>query len=225
MSAAESAAPTEPTTTPARIAVLGASGLVGQALLQHLLTDPAVAELHALLRQPLPESNRDPRLHCHVIDFRTTSWHGLLAVDAVFCCLGSTIKQAGSKAAFRAVDHELVVQAATAAKTAGASHFLVISALGADPVSRAFYNRVKGEMERDLQRLDLAKLSIFRPSLLAGPRREFRLGERIALLLAWLLPAKWRSISAARVARAMWRASREQQLAVQIYTSAEMQQR
>lgn len=208
---------------PRRVALLGASGLVGQALLQQLLADADVQALHLLLRRPLSTPLSDPRLHCHVVDFAQSSWHGLLAVDAVFCCLGSTIRQAGSQAAFRAVDQTLVVTAAAAAKAGGAGHFLVISALGADPASGVFYNRVKGEMEQDLQQLGLAKLSIFRPSLLAGSRQEFRLGERLGLLLAWLLPAKWRSISTARVARAMWRASREQQQAVRIYHSDEMQ--
>ena len=180
-------------------------------------------ELHLLLRRPLPQPIVDPRLHCHLIDFAEPGWQRLLAVDAVFCCLGSTIKQAGSQAAFRVIDHDLVLTAASAAKAAGAGHFLVISALGADPASGVFYNRVKGEMERDLQQLGLAKLSIFRPSLLAGSRQEFRFGERLGLLLAWLLPAKWRSISATRVARAMWRASREQQEPFRIYPSAVMQ--
>lgn len=216
-----------PSAAPRRVALLGASGLVGQALLQQLLADPDLQALHLLLRRPLSTPLSDPRVHCHVVDFSQSNWHGLLAVDAVFCCLGSTIKQAGSQAAFRAVDQTLVVTTAAAAKAAGASHFLVISALGADPASGVFYNRVKGEMEQDLQQLDLAKLSIFRPSLLAGARQEFRLGERLGLLLtallAELLPAKWRSISAAHVARAMWRASREQQQAVRIYHSDEMQ--
>ncbi|HEX4910328.1 MAG TPA: NAD(P)H-binding protein [Permianibacter sp.] len=223
MSAALPLTSISPSTTPHRVALLGGSGLVGHALLQQLLADPDVHAVHLLLRRPLLQPITDPRLHCHLIDFAESDWHRLLAVDAVFCCLGSTIKQAGSQAAFRAIDHELVLTAATAAKAAGAGHFLVISALGADPASGVFYNRVKGEMERDLQQLGLAKLSIFRPSLLAGPRQEFRFGERLGLLLAWLLPAKWRSISATRVARAMWRASREQQEPFRIYPSDVMQ--
>lgn len=209
---------------PSRVAVVGASGLVGRALISTLLADPTIHAIHLLLRQPLADLPVDRRLHQHHIDFaKPASWRQWLAVDAVFCTLGSTIKKAGSPAAFRAVDLDLVVALASQAKHAGVTQFLVVSALGATLQSAVFYNRTKAEMEAALMALELPMLSIFRPSLLSGPRREFRLGERLALLLAWLLPLQWRAIRDTTVARAMWRASHEQSEAVRIYESAVMQ--
>ncbi len=211
--------------TPSRVAVIGASGLVGRALISQLLSDAEIREIHLLLRTPLTDLPADTRLQQHRIDpLRPASWQPFLNVDALFCALGTTIKAAGSETAFRAVDYQLVLSVAQQAKRAGVRHLLVVSALGANAHSSVFYNRVKGEMEQALRALQLPKLSLFRPSLLAGPRREFRLGERLALLVAWLLPARWRAISDVCVAHAMWRVSRDQQEAERIYESAEMQQ-
>jgi uncharacterized protein YbjT (DUF2867 family) len=103
-------------------------------------------------------------------------------VDAVICCLGTTIAKAGSQEKFRYVDHDLVVDLGRWAKSQGVPAFSVVSAIGADPSSRIFYNRVKGEMERDLQQLALPSLNIFQPSILTGPRDETRIGERIGIL-------------------------------------------
>src|SRR5690606_26648384 len=100
-------------------------------------------------------------------------------LDIAFCCLGTTIKQAGSQEAFRAVDHDLVVAVAQRARALGARHFLVVSALGADPRSSVFYNRVKGEMEESLRAMDWPQLTIARPSLLLGERNETRLVEQL----------------------------------------------
>ncbi len=210
--------------SPRRVTVLGGSGLVGRALISELLTAPALTELHVLLRRPLDDLPAEPRLQPHLFDpNKADDWQHWLSVDAVFCCLGTTIKIAGSQAAFRAVDYELVLRAAEAAKHAGAKHFLVVSALGADAQSRVFYNRVKGEMETALQAIGLTKLSIFRPSLLAGPRQEFRLGEKLGLLLGSWLPLAWRPIRDQVVAEAMCWASRSQPESVRIYSSADMQ--
>jgi len=131
-------------------------------------------------------------------------------VDDVFCCLGTTIKQAGSQQAFRLVDHAFVVRLARAGLRAGATQFLLVSAIGADLESRVFYSRVKGETEAAIRQLPYRAVQIFRPSLLLGERAEFRLGERIAMLGAPVLPAllfgrlrRYRPIQAATVARAM----------------------
>ena len=131
-------------------------------------------------------------------------------VDDVFCCLGTTIKQAGSEAAFRQVDHDFVVGLANAGLRAGATQFLLVSAIGADPDSRVFYSRVKGETEAAIRGLPYQAVQIFRPSLLLGHRPEFRLGERIAMLAAPVLAPllfsrlrRYRPIQAATVARAM----------------------
>ena len=106
----------------------------------------------------------------------------LPAVDDVFCCLGTTIKKAGSQHAFRAIDHDAVVALAHAAGHAGASTFLHVTAMGADPGSRIFYNRVKGETERDVARVGIPTTVSFRPSILDGERQESRPAERVGLL-------------------------------------------
>lgn len=128
-------------------------------------------------------------------------------VDAVFCALGTTIKIAGSQERFRYVDHDLPLLAARVAHQRGVPHYLLVSAMGANARSRIFYNRVKGETERDLQQLGLRSLTIVRPSLLLGARAEFRLGERIAEKLAFLTPPSMKPIPASDVARAMIEAS------------------
>jgi uncharacterized protein YbjT (DUF2867 family) len=134
--------------------------------------------------------------------------------DDAFCCLGTTRRQAGSPAAFRAVDQGAVLAFAWAARRGGAQRFFTVSSLGADAHSRVFYNRVKGETEEALRVLDFGTLAIFRPSLLLGPRREFRPGEKILAGLMWLAEPlllgglrKYRAIPAATVARAMRRCS------------------
>jgi uncharacterized protein YbjT (DUF2867 family) len=131
-------------------------------------------------------------------------------VDDVFCCLGTTIKQAGSQPAFRLVDHDFVVGLARAGLRGGATQFLLVSAIGADPESRVFYSRVKGETETAIRKLPYQAIQIFRPSLLLGDRPAFRLGEKIAMLVAPLMPAllfgrlrRYRPIQAATVAQAM----------------------
>lgn len=127
--------------------------------------------------------------------------------DAAFCCLGTTIKAAGSQAEFQRVDHDLVLAFAKACRDAGVPQLHVVSAAGADPSSRIFYSRVKGEIERDLQALGFPTLGLYRPSLLDGERAQPRTGERIGLAVARalrpLLPAGTRPVPAAVVARAM----------------------
>jgi uncharacterized protein YbjT (DUF2867 family) len=126
-------------------------------------------------------------------------------VDAAICCLGTTIKVAGSKERFRRVDHDYVLAFARAAKMAGARTFAVVTAMGSDPESAFFYNRVKGEVEEDLASLAFESLVIARPSLLIGERAEARLGERLMTPISRFLPARYRGIEAERVARALVR--------------------
>lgn len=115
--------------------------------------------------------------------------HELSNIQAhdIYCCLGTTIKKAGSQEAFKAIDYTLVVTVAELMRQQGAEQFLVISAMGADKDSKVFYSRVKGEMELALQELDYPCLRIIRPSLLLGKREEFRLGEKIGVLLTPVL--------------------------------------
>lgn len=190
---------------PVRPALLaGGSGLIGRAL---ATAWPGPAPLHLLVRRPLAPPQESARVH--VVDFAALP--PLPRAEWAFCCLGTTIAVAGSQAAFRAVDHEAVLAFARAALAAGVSRLAVVSALGADAASRSFYNRVKGEMERDLRTLGLRHLVIARPSLLAGDRGRLdqpaRPAEALALALTRplrpLIPKAWRPIEAVVVARAL----------------------
>ncbi len=187
-------------------AIAGATGLVGRELLAQLISSPNYTAIHAVGRRaPKVESAK-----LHVIASNLQSIPPLPAIDDAFCCLGTTIKKAGSQAAFRAVDFDMVLHFAQAAKQSGAMRFLVVSALGANTKSAVFYNRVKGEMEQALKELDFESLCIFRPSLLTGERAETRAGERIGIALFSALaplmigPAgKIRPVAAKAVAHAM----------------------
>lgn len=193
--------------------IAGASGLVGGFLLQQLLAAPEYDRVVAVGRRPLDVSH--PKLAQVTVEFAGLDKVAAdLRCDDAFCCLGTTIKQAGSQAAFRAVDHVAVLAFAWAARRGGAQRFFVVTALGADAQSRVFYNRVKGETEDALKVLGFPTLGIFRPSLLLGSRPEKRLGERIAAAILWLVEPvligrwrKYRAIAAEVVARAMLRCS------------------
>ena len=205
--------------TPQRILLAGATGLTGEHLLDRLLNEPTVARVLAPSRRPLAAH---PHLENPVGELAALLPHLSGNVDIAFCCLGTTIKQAGSEAAFRAVDHDLVLAFAERARALGARHLLVISALGADPRSSVFYNRVKGETEEALQAMGWPQLTIVRPSLLLGPRREFRLGERLAAPLMRWIPGKYRGIEAAVLARALWRLALEEGEGTRIVESDEL---
>jgi uncharacterized protein YbjT (DUF2867 family) len=193
-----------------RALVAGPTGLVGRKLVQLLLDDSNVTEVVALARRPLAIPH--PKLTEAVVDFGHLQDIAAPPVDDYFCCLGTTIRQAGSREAFRTVDLVYPVTIAHVALAAGATRCVFVSAMGANPASRVFYSRVKGELEAELSRLPFGTVVALRPSLLAGAREEFRLGERAALALmaplARLVPAKYRAIDAAVVARAMVAASR-----------------
>jgi uncharacterized protein YbjT (DUF2867 family) len=189
--------------------VAGATGLVGSHVLELLLADDEWSHVVTVGRRTT--SQRHEKLEQRVLDLgELETVSDLPHVDDVFCCLGTTIKRAGSQPAFRLVDHAFVVALARAGLRAGATQFLHVSAIGADPESRVFYSRVKGETEAAVRTLPYQSIQIFRPSLLLGERAEFRLGERVAMLVAPALAAllvsrlrRYRPIHAAAVARAM----------------------
>jgi uncharacterized protein YbjT (DUF2867 family) len=162
--------------------VLGATGLVGNACLNLLLEEPRYGSVTVLSRRPLDREH--PKLHVQVADFEKLPDLGpFFVVDDVYCCLGTTIRKAGSQAAFRRVD---VVYPATAARLAangGARQFLVVSSTGANPQSSVFYYRAKGEMEGMVRGVPLRAVWVLRPALLLGDRRELRLTERLAQML------------------------------------------
>lgn len=191
-----------------RVALIaGATGLVGQAVLALLLADKRYAAVHVVGRRA--PSLQHPKLVVH-ISASLAGWVSP-AVDDVFIALGTTIKVAGSKAAFKAIDGDAVVAVAVAAKAAGATRLAVVSAMGANPQSGVFYNQVKGEMEAAVSKLGFTTLVIARPSLLAGDRDALkqpeRMAEKLSLvafnLLKPLIPANYRAIGAGRVAQAM----------------------
>lgn len=205
--------------------IAGATGLVGRELARHW-TGPG--ELLMLLRKAA-NAPAGPRLRSLVVNFAALP--PLPPAQEAYCCLGTTIAQAGSQPAFRAVDFDAVLAFASAARAAGVRRFGLVSALGADSASRSFYTQVKGEAEEALAALGFDTLAIARPSLLAGDRgalgQPARRGERLALALALplgrLVPAAWRPIPAAFVARALLRAVREGRPGRRVIASAEMQ--
>ena len=189
---------------------------MGREILQGLLADDSVAAVHSLGRRPLPLQH--PKLTHHVVDFAALSANAgtarlpaLPAAGEVFLALGTTIKAAGSQAAFRAIDFEANLAVARAARAQGATKAGVVSAMGADARSSIFYNRVKGELEDALASLGFSTLVIARPSFLAGDRQALgqpvRSGEKLALRasrwLAPLIPDNYKSIAAADVAGAL----------------------
>jgi len=205
--------------TPQHILLAGATGLTGELLLDRLLNEPTVERVLAPSRKPLADH---PHLENPVGDPAVFLPQLSGPVDVAFCCLGTTIKQAGSEEAFRAVDHDMVVAFAKRALEMGAKHLIVISAIGADPKSSVFYNRVKGEMEQSLRAQNWPQLTIARPSLLIGERQEERPVEKIAGTLSKLIPGKYHGIEACELARALWRLALEEQKGVRVVESDEL---
>lgn len=156
--------------------VIGATGLVGKALLAHLEGDRGYTRIHLIVRRK--GATKHPKTVEHVVDFDdASSFPTLLTPHHVYCCLGTTIKKAGSQEAFKRVDHDYVIAMARHFLDFGAQHFAVVSAVGADEHSRIFYTKVKGQMERALRALNYPALTCVRPAMLGGKRDEFRFGE------------------------------------------------
>ncbi|WP_339490125.1 oxidoreductase [Pseudomonas sp. EL_65y_Pfl2_R95] len=205
--------------TPQHILLAGATGVTGEHLLDRLLNEPTVARVLAPTRRPLAEHAHLENPVGELVDV-LPQLSG--QVDTAFCCLGTTIKRAGSKEAFHAVDHDLVVAFAQRAREMGARHLLVVSAIGADANSSVFYNQVKGQTEEALKQQDWPQLTIARPSLLIGPRAEFRLAERIMMPLSRLLPGKYHGIETTVLARALWRLALEEDDGTRIIESDQL---
>lgn len=190
--------------------VAGATGLIGQHLLRLLLDAPEYGEVLALSRRPLDPHHK---LRCLPADYEALPPG--LGADDVFCCLGTTLRKAGSKAAFEQVDYHYVMHLARTVRASGCQQFLVVSAAGTSARALSFYSRVKARMEQDVAALGFPALHILRPSLLLGERAESRPAERLgqiaAPLLAPLLPRKYRAIEGAAVAQAMLVLARRQQ--------------
>ncbi|MBM4200569.1 MAG: NAD-dependent epimerase/dehydratase family protein [Gammaproteobacteria bacterium] len=189
--------------------VAGSTGLVGRECARLLAADPSIAEVRALVRRHCPKAEASPRVRDCLIDYEHLDPNSAaFRVDLVFCALGTTLRDAGSRESFRRVDFDYTLRVAEAARAAGARHLLLVSAAGADAGSRFFYNRVKGELEEAIVRLGYPSVTIARPSLLTGERSSMRVGEELGKRLAWLLPERWKPVSAAQVALALVQSAR-----------------
>ncbi|KRB70502.1 nucleoside-diphosphate sugar epimerase [Noviherbaspirillum sp. Root189] len=189
------------------VVLAGATGLVGKEILLGLLADNSVTSVHSLGRRPLDVQH--PKLISHVVDFKALP--RLQAIDETYLALGTTIKIAGSQAAFRSVDFDANLAVARATLATGCRRLGVVSAMGANAQSTVFYNRVKGELEQALATLDFEALVIARPSLLTGDRNVLgqpsrsgeTIGKYVSALLRPLIPSNFRAIAAIDVARAL----------------------
>jgi uncharacterized protein YbjT (DUF2867 family) len=206
--------------------VAGSTGLIGGQLVELLLAANYYEKVIALSRKPF--ELKHSRLVNLVVDFnRLADYSNQLKADDVFCCLGSTMKQAKSKEAFRRIDLEYPVAIAKITKVNGAENFLLVSALGASKNSGLFYNKVKGETEEEIAAVGFKSMHILQPSLLVGPRKEHRSGEEAAKVfykyLGFLIPEKYKSIESIKVARAMIAFAKQQQYGTFIHESKELQ--
>ncbi|MBD1396704.1 oxidoreductase [Pontibacter sp. JH31] len=209
--------------------IAGASGLVGSHLLRLILLTDRYSQVISIGRRELPVIH--PKLDQQIVDFdNLQKAKSELVADDVFCCLGTTIKKAGSKEAFYKVDHDYVTKLAVVTLEKKATQFLVVSSMGADADSRIFYNKVKGEMERDIRQMGFTAVHIFRPSLLLGEREEHRTGEEISAKIMRPLSAlmigplrKYRPIQAETVAKAMLEAAAQNQKGDKVYLSDEIE--
>lgn len=205
-----------------RVMLLGATGLVGGLTLPGLLDDPRCRAVVAPTRRPLALTHG--KLENPVLAFdalpASPEW---ACVDAVICALGSTLAQAGSREAFHRIDHDYPLAFARLAQAQGAKAYVLNSAAGANPQSSIFYNRVKGELERDLRALGFASLTLVRPGLIGGERTEVRRGERFALAvlgaLGPALPRPWRINPASEIAKALTGAALAPQPGEHVVTS------
>jgi len=193
-----------PNYKPLRLMLVGATGAVGKQVLALALSDPRIEQVVAPTRRPLPEHTK---LYNPVIDFThlpvEASWWN---VDVVICTLGTTLKAAGSKSAFAAVDRDLPIQVAKLARAAGATRFALNSSLGAN-IAGNFYLRIKAEAEAGIRAIHYPSFTIVRPSLIDAVRKESRLGEKLGLLVAQifrpLIPYRYRAVKAEHIAVAL----------------------
>lgn len=210
--------------------LFGASGLVGTHCLNFLLSSPAYDEVLIFGRKTLKIEH--PKLTEHLIDFENPKEYGkLVKGNDLYCCIGTTMKKAANKAAFKRVDFTYAYQIVELAAKNKVNQFLLVSSIGADTDSLFFYTRVKGELEEAVKRMPFWAIHIFRPSLLLGERNENRWGEALAQQLGRGLDrltggmlTKYRPVEADVVAKAMVTAAQNVEKGVHIYSSEQLQQ-
>ena len=207
--------------------VLGATGLVGSALVQQLLNDAAFDRVRILVRRAVDLQH--PKLEICITDFSNYEQYRqqLGTGDCIFCCIGTTMAQVkGDKALYRSIDFDIPVNAARFGKEAGFQQYLLVSAIGANSKSRIFYSRLKGEVEEVIATYGFNSFHVFRPSFLIGNRKEQRTGERIGIalfrLFQFLIPSAYKGIAVTAVAKAMIRSARQQQTGLHIYSYRQM---
>lgn len=186
--------------------ILGATGLTGSHLLELLLNDSNYDAVKVFTRKKLSVSH--PKLEEHEIDLlKLSDYADKFTGDVVFCCIGTTKAKTPNKDLYRAVDYGIPVKAAKLCKHNSINTFIVISAIGANPQSKIFYNRLKGEMERDVLAQKIKHTQLLQPSLIMGNREEKRLGEDLSKqfmkIAGFLIPARYKMIEGETVARAM----------------------
>jgi uncharacterized protein YbjT (DUF2867 family) len=209
--------------------IIGATGLIGNHLLELLQNDHDYSRIKVIVRRPV--SFNHPKVQVAMIDFsdKEAFKSVISGSDVVFCAVGTTNqKMKGDKRAYREVDFDIPVNAASFCAETGCPHFAVVSSVGANPNGSNFYIRLKGEVEDRISRMNIQSISVFRPSLLLGKRQEFRLGEQIAKAifkpLSFLLPSKFRPIAAYDVARSMIAAVQNDLPGFHIFHFREMRQ-
>jgi uncharacterized protein YbjT (DUF2867 family) len=197
-----------------RALILGATGLVGGHLVKLLLDDDRYERLTVFVRRS--PGILHPKLTEHIVDFdNPEAWEGLVTGDDLFSCLGTTIKKAGSQDAQHRIDYTYQYRTAKAAAEKGVTTYVLVSSSGANPHSRIFYSRIKGELDRDVRGLPFRTISILKPSVLMGEREEKRTGESLGVFLGKILIPlipplrKYRPIPAETVAKAMIKAAND----------------
>ncbi|HET8849668.1 MAG TPA: NAD(P)H-binding protein [Marinobacter sp.] len=190
-----------------KLMILGATGAVGSQVLNQAHNDARFETIVAPTRRPLANPGRAQNpVTSFDLPLPQADWW---AVDAVICCLGTTLKQAGSQQAFYRVDHDLVIACAEQARAAGASVFVLNSSLGANEKSRSFYLQTKGEVESAVARMGFERVVLARPSLIDAERPESRPAEKLGLmagrLLAPVIPKRYRPVRAEVIAAALLR--------------------
>ena len=207
------------------VLVIGSTGLVGSECVRLLSADPTCTRIIALTRNPGAIFPGSTKLEIKVVDFDNLEKHkDVFAVDQIICALGTTMRKTPSQEVYRKIDYGYPLEAAKLGLAHGATHYLVVSAVGANAKSSIFYNRLKGELEDALALLDYRSLTIARPSVLIGERLEPRRSEKIAWKLGFLTPKKYKPVPAANVAKALVSAAQEDLPGMRVIQNSEMLQ-
>lgn len=209
--------------------IVGASGLIGSLLLHILLENDYYQKIVVLVRKDL--GIKHPKLEQHCIDFdKIDSYKDVVVGNDLYCCLGTTIKTAGSQQAFRKVDLDYPVMLAQLAKENNVKQFLIVTSMGANTGSLVFYMRTKGECEEAIRSIGIDSVSVFRPASLIGERKEYRLSEAITIPVLKVLSLffvggfrKYRPISARQVAKAMFEIAQKDTTGYSVYESDQIQ--